>query len=48
LKAAIVSLEIEFDMFKLEKNFKDVNPVFYCLEGVFGVLFIGISIIWWL
>jgi len=47
-KAAVVSLELEFDLFKLEKNYKDTNPLVWLLKCIFGMVFICVSVIWWI
>jgi len=47
-KVSFLAFEKEYEIWVLEKNYKDSNPLIYCMKLVLGVLCFVVSIIWWL
>ena len=47
-KAAVLKLDYDYQIFKLELNYLDTNPIMYYLKFALGILFIIVSILWWL
>lgn len=47
-KNAVLSLDRDYEIFKLELKYYDTNPIVWYFKLVIGVIFCVISFIWWL
>jgi hypothetical protein len=47
-KHAVITLERDFQIFKLELEYMNTNPIVFWLKLFIGVIFIVVSFIWWL
>jgi LMBR1 domain-containing protein 1 len=47
-KFAVLTLERDFQIFKLELEYMNTNPIIWFLKLIIGSIFIVISFIWWL
>lgn len=47
-KHAVLTLERDFQIFKLELEMANTNPIIWYLKFIIGILFIVVSFIWWM
>lgn len=47
-KTAVLCLDNEYEIFQLELEYMNTNPVVYFIKLFVGIIFVIVSILWWL
>jgi LMBR1 domain-containing protein 1 len=47
-RVGVLTIERDYEIFKLELNIVNTNPVVWVLKLICGILFFIISFVWWL